>query len=270
MARHEVTLKRAVYEIEGMTRAVVRRDIEYAASDAGSLAMDLYRPHDAGDSPLPAVIIVGGFRDAGMTQTLGCAHKDMEMVISWAQLIAASGLAAIAYTKQDPADDLARLTAYVRAHGSQLGVNSERIGLWAASGNVPVALSLVMRDSASAIACAALAYGFMLDIGDSTIVADTARAWRFANPVAGKSVADLRSDVPLLVVRAGADQFAGLNDTIDRFVAGAVARDFPVTLVNHAGAPHAFDLDDPSDRSRAVIRTILAFFQEHLGTHSQM
>jgi dienelactone hydrolase len=266
MTRHEITFKRVVYEIDGMAAIAVRRDVEYAASDAGPLTMDLYVPPRASAAaPAPAVILVGGYPDAGVPLTLGCTSKDMEMVISWAQLLAASGLIAIAYTKQDPARDTARLVAHVRAHASALGIDANRIGLLASSGNAPVALSLVMGD-APRLACAVFVSGFLLDGPESTAVADAAAMWKFANPTRGRTVGDVRSDVPLLIVRAGADQFAGLNAALERFVAGALERDLPLTVINHPGAPHAFDLFDPSEASRGVIREILRFFATRLGT----
>src|SRR5262249_10345025 len=123
MARHEITYTRVVHEIDGMTSAAVDRDIEYATSAAGPLTMDLYRPRDTAAVPHPAVIMVGGFPDVGVTLTLGCTSKEMEMVISWAQLIAASGMIAIAYTKQDPSGDVVRLIDYVRTHAASLGVD---------------------------------------------------------------------------------------------------------------------------------------------------
>ena len=66
-------------------------------------------------------------------------------------------------------------------------------------------------------------------------------------------------------MRAGRDEFPHLNETIDRFVIKALARNLPVTLVNHAEAPHAFDLLQDSETSREVIRQILAFLRFHLG-----
>jgi hypothetical protein len=267
MTRHEITFKRVVYEIEGMARVPVERHVEYATSDAGPLTMDVYRPpHAMADAPLPAAIIVGGYPDVGVPLTLGCTSTDMEMVISWAQLFAASGLIAIAYTKQDPARDGARLIAHLQSHASPLGIDGDRLGIWASSGNVPVALSLLMQDAPVRVACAAIAYGFTLDADGTTGMADAAETWKFANPTAGRSVADLRDDAPLLVVRAGGDQFPHLNEALDRFVAGGLSRDLPLTLINNARAPHAFDLFDPSDASRRVIRQILAFFQTELRT----
>lgn len=271
MARHEITLKRIVYDTPQMTHVAVRRDLEYAASDDGPLTLDLYLPAtvepDPGpDRALAAVIIVGGFADVGVPLTLGCTSKEMEMTISWGQLLAASGMIAIAYTKRDPALDLVRLIQYVRAHARALAVDPDRIALFAASGNAPTALSLLMRGAPVRVACAVLECGFTLDAPGATGVAEAAGTWKFANPTAGKSVDDLRDDVPLLVVRAGGDQFPHLNEALDRFVGGCLARDLPLTVINHAKAPHAFDLFDPSDGSRGVVRDILWWVQRRTGT----
>jgi hypothetical protein len=116
-----------------------------------------------------------------------------------------------------------------------------------------------------AVKCAVLCYGFMLDLHGSTAVEDMQKTFRFANPCAGKSVDDVRDDVPLLIVRAGQDQFPGINESIDGFMRDAVQRDLPVTMVNHAGAPHGFDLFHDSEASREIIRQILRFMQFHLS-----
>lgn len=97
-------------------------------------------------------------------------------------------------------------------------------------------------------------------------VAEAAKQFGFVNPCAGKSVDDLLQDVPLFIVRAGQDQFPHLNEMIDRFVARALARNLPVTVVNHAAAPHAFDLMHDSETSREIIRQMLAFMRFHLST----
>jgi hypothetical protein len=67
-----------------------------------------------------------------------------------------------------------------------------------------------------------------------------------------------------LIVRAGLDQFAGLNDSIDRFIAKGLSLNRPITLVNHAAGPHSFDLLDDSDASRHIIRQVLAFLTAQL------
>ena len=54
------------------------------------------------------------------------------------------------------------------------------------------------------------------------------------------------------------------NASLDAFVAAALARDLPLTLVNQAGAPHAFDLVYDSEASRATIREVLRFLRDRL------
>ena len=182
----------------------------------------------------------------------------------WAQLAAASGMAAITYTNREPAADIHALLQYVRRNAAHLGVDERRIGIWACSGNVPLALSVLMQDPADFLKCAVLCYGFMLDLDGSTCVADAARQYGFANPCAGKTVDDLPRDIPLFIVRAGQDHFPHLNDSIDRFLVKALTQNMPIKLANHANGPHAFDVLDDSDTSREIIREILAFMRFHL------
>lgn len=44
----------------------------------------------------------------------------------------------------------------------------------------------------------------------------------------------------------------------------ALARNLPVTFVNHAAAQHAFDLFHDSEISREIVGQILRFLQFHL------
>ena len=272
MPQDHISQKRAVYTIAGMERSVVRKDLVYRTTDAGPLTMDVYYPADARPgAPLPAVVLVAGYNDAGVEQFLGCRFKEMGSSISWAQLIAASGLIAIAYTNREPAADLDALLQHLRENAAPLGIDGGCLGIWASSGNVPLALSALMAGSASApgptghgLLCAALLYGFMLDLDGATGVAEAARTFRFTNPNAGKSLDDLPPGLPVFVVRAGQEQFAGLNDSIDRFVAAALARNRPLTFVNHAAGPHAFDLMHASETSREIIRQILSFLRSQL------
>lgn len=88
--------------------------------------------------------------------------------------------------------------------------------------------------------------------------------FRFTNPNAGTSIDDLPQNVALFIVRAGQEQFAHLNDSIDRLLAQAVTRNLPITFVNHATGPHAFDLLQDSETSREIIRQILSFLRSQL------
>ena len=83
------------------------------------------------------------------------------------------------------------------------------------------------------VKCAALCSGYMLDVDGATGVADMQKTFRFANPCAGKSVDDVRSDVPLLIARAGQDQFTR-PERVDRQLRGGSTATQPAA---HAGQP---------------------------------
>jgi hypothetical protein len=255
-----ISKRTVLYRIPGTDNVRVRRDVEYEASDAGALTLDVYQPPDwRRGARTPAVVIVAGFPDPGFEAKVGCKFKEMGSTVSWARLLAASGLAAVAYTNREPATDVHAVLRHVRRHADELGIDCDRTGLWAGSGNVPVALSVLMREGAGRLKCAALCYGFTLDAGGSDAVAGATKVWGFANPCAGKSVADLPREVPLFVVRAGRDEIPRLNETLDRFLFEAAGHNLPLTFVNHPSAPHAFDLFDDGETTREIVRQVLAF-----------
>lgn len=260
-----ISKKRVLYSIPGMDGVKVRRDVEYRATAAGRLTMDIYYPPDSKSGVLaPAVVIVAGYPDSGFEAKVGCKFKEMGSSISWGQLMAASGLVAITYTNREPSADIHALLEYVRQNAAPLGIDETRIGLWAGSGNVPLALSVLMHEEREYLKCAVLCYGIMLDMEGDTHVAEAAKMWGFANPCTGKTVADLPEDTPLFILRAGRDEMPHLNESIDRFVAKALACNLPVTLMNHPEAPHAFDLFHDSETTREIVRRILGFMRFHL------
>ena len=263
--RHDITKKKVVYQINGIDAVIIRRDVEYRVTDRDVLTMDIYYPPEAkSEARPPAVVFVLGYSDLGFQKMLGCKQKEMQSYISWGQLMAASGLVAITYTTIEPATDIHALLQYLRQNAASLGIDENRIGVWACSGNVPNALSVMMQEARDNLKCAVLCYGIMLDLEGSTSVADAAKIWGFANPCAGKSVEDLPKDMPLFIVRAGKDETPHLNETIDRFLAKALICNLPITFANHAAASHSFDVMDDSETTREIIRQILAFMRFHL------
>ena len=262
--RHEVTRKRVLYDRPGTGQVVIRYGVEYGPTDVGA-RMDLYFPSGWSEGmSAPAVLFISGLSDIGAMGVLGCRINEMESFVSWARLVAASGLIGITYTTGvDPAADTLHVIRHLQASGAGLGIDTTRLGLWAGSSHVPNALGLLMEQPRS-FRCAVLCYGFMLDLDGSTDMADAQRLWRFANPSAGKTVDDLPVDVPLFIVRAGQDTNPHLNESIDRFISHALRRNLPVAFVNHREGPHAFELEDDSDATRAIVRDILAFFESRL------
>ena len=245
----EVAKKTVVLELPGM------KDVEVIAGrpygDGGTF--DLYTASLR--TPAPTVVFVYGFPDARFAQGL----RQMGAYTSWGRLIAASGMNAIAYSYREPVADVAALLSHLRHHANDLGIDPSRMGIWAASGNVPCALHVLMTQPPDAFRAAALLYGYMLDVPAA------AEQFGVGVPARGRSIDDLPRGVPLLVVRAGKDQTPGLNASLDAFVQAALASDLPLSLVNQAGAPHSFDLFEDSEASRATIAAVLAFLKDRLS-----
>jgi len=258
--RADMATQGVVYRVAGTDRVAVERDIEFHRDHDSALRLDLYQPLTrTRENPSPAVVFVSGYPDPGMELMTGRKFKDLEYYMSWARLVAASGRVAVTYSNREPVADLERLLEFLRSEGSVLGVDAARIALWACSGNVPNALGALIKRRGEVIDRALLAYGYMLDRDGANEVAAAARQFRFANPAAGRSVADVPAAIEIMVVRAGADAMPGLNASIDRFVTDAVAIDRPITLINHAAAPHAFDLVDDRLATHRVMGAMLEF-----------
>lgn len=239
-------------------RVTVEREHVFISEGGGPLAFELYRPPGA-EGPRPAVLFVSGYPDPGLVAMLGKPLKDWTSYRQWARLVAASGLVGVTYANHEPGDVVA-LVRHLRADAAALGIDPERLGVWACSGNVPTALGLVAREQVRA---GALLYGFTLDVDGATEVADAARQFHFALPAV--TLAELPRDAPLLVVRAGLDATPGLDASLQRFLAAAQARGLPITRIDHSEAPHAFDVVDDSPASRRVIADVLAFLRDTLA-----
>lgn len=237
-----------------MDQVTVQRDLEYKSG----LTMDVYYPAGKNNDPRPAVIIVAGYPDSGYQKLLGCKFKETGSSVSWAKLIAASGIISIAYTNTEPVADCYSLLSYMQNHPAELKIDAARIGLWASSGNVPLVLSVLMNRNE--LRCAALLYGYTMD----PKISEMAKMYGFVNPVADKSIDDLPQNLPMFIARAGQDQTPYLNEVLDRFIISALARNLTITIVNHPNGPHAFDLFDDSQATRVIIQQVLDFLNLQL------
>jgi len=248
----EIAKKKVCCTLPNMETATVQADLPYR----DNLLMNIYCSTPRPGVRAPVVVIAFGYPDpqAGV-RTFG-------PMTSWAQLIAASGMAAVIYGPGAPAEDVDAAVGYVRSNAERFDLDSQRIALFAMSGNVPTALSLAMRDRH--LACAALFCGYTMDLNGGTRVTDAAAQYGFADACRGKSVDDLPADLPLLFVRAGHDQAPGLNDALDAVVTRGLARNLPLTLINHATAEHGFECDEDSDITREIVRQVLAFLAFNL------
>ncbi len=262
-ARADVASRRVVYEIEGQDAVRVRHGLTYRGSTGEPLSFDIYEPPASGRGAWPVVLFVTGYNDLGMERLIGCKAKDMASYACWGRLVAMQGIAGVTYECREPAADARTLLHNLRDNAAGLGLDAGRIGVWSCSGNVPNALGLLMDEPD--VACAALLYGYMLDLDGHTDVGDAAARFRFVAPATGRTVRDVPADLPLLIARAGRDEMPGLNDALDGFVAHALRENRPITLVNHHSGPHAFDIMDDSSGSREAVRAALEFVAARLG-----
>ena len=234
------------------TASIAVDHLSYPAAD-GPLALTLYRP--PGVARPPVVVIVNGYPDPGMAALFGRPLAAWRSYQDWARLLAAAGVAAVLYENRTPAD-LEALLAHLRTTGAALGVDGERLGLFAASGHAALAVATVAR---APVFAAALLYGYTLDLDGDTAVADAARQFHFAAPPV--ALASLPS-TPILLVRAGADALPGLLPSLDRFAAAAVARGLPVEVHEVLEAPHGFDVTDDRPATRDAIAAVVRFLVE--------
>lgn len=251
---HEVTTRRVLYEITGM-QSIAASEQTFPGADGRPLPIAFYRPSTPIADPPPAVVIVEGYADPGFSKFLGCRFMDMAWSISIAQLIAASGMAAITYANRLPSADAAAVLEYVRANSGTLGIDGSRIGMYATSGHAPVALSVLDRAR-----CAVLSNPLTFDIDGATHVAEASKMFRFEAPATHAVPAGR----PVFVIRSGKDEMPGLNASLDRFVTHLLAANHPLWLVNHPDAPHSFDLFHDSEATRRILRAALAFLRNEL------
>ena len=260
----DIFTRRVCLQLKGMAAVAVQRDIAYGPADRG-LRFDVYYPPDeTHDGRWPAVIIVAGYPETLEPHPTSLRYKEIGWTVSMCQLIAVSGMVAIAYTNREPVADLEALLEHVHESAESLRIDPARVGLVAVSGNVPTALNTVMQHASRTPTCAVFGYGCLLDLDGATDVADAARQFGFANPCVGRTFTELRRDVPLLITRAGCDQFPAMNASIDRFIRQGLIENLPITFVNHASGPHAFDLVDETRASRNIVRQTLRFLRQHL------
>src|SRR6185436_5821515 len=123
--RTQMIRSTVVLRLPGMDEVTVEADLSY-----GPAVLDIYRPKDA-SGPLPAIVFAAGFPTPGMEAFIGCAPKAMGFAISWARLFAASGMIAVVASNVNPTADIATLFGFLRERGAGLGIDPDRLGLWA-------------------------------------------------------------------------------------------------------------------------------------------
>lgn len=160
------------------------------------------------------------------------------------------------------AEDVADLVAYVRNSADSLGMDRERLALWAFSGGGPF-LAAPLRERPTWLR-AVVAYYAILDLQQPPPGADemSPELRRTFSAIDGLGQ-DSRNSPPILVARAGLDS-AWLNGTIDRFVQKGLDHGATLDLLNHPEGRHGFDILDNDARSQQIIRRTRGFLRDCL------
>jgi acetyl esterase/lipase len=264
----EMARMRVVYTLPGMEAVAVQKNVVYkeAGDPPTPLHLDVYAPPglEKGERR-PAVLFIHG----GPVPAPGI--KEWGVFVSHGQLAAASGMVGITFHHRffspelapEADKDVADLVAYVRKNAGDLGVDRERIALWAFSGGGPFLARWIAEPPEYVRAL--VAYYAVLDIreplgGHPDKLSRDTRAR--LSPVA--QLAASTRPVPMLIARAGQDD-PRLNATLDAFVAEALKQNLPFEVLNHPDGRHGFDILDDDARSREILARTLAFLKANLG-----
>jgi len=261
----QIAMMPVVYQIPGMEDVLVKSDLRYA--DGAHALMDVYIPPGLkSDERRPAVVYIHG------SVPPGAPAKNMGVFKSWGRLAAVSGLIGVTFTHRlgypkpmlaDAASDVTAAIDYVRTNADALNIDHDRLCLAAYSGGGPM-LSLALRDKPAFVRCLLAFYAF-LDIRQSELrqTYESADTISVFSPITYLG-SDIENLPPMFIARAGLDQIPTLNESIDRFVNTAIAKNMSLVFVNHPHGVHGFDTLTDDDTSRHIIRAALAFMKDHL------
>lgn len=133
----------------GSDSVEVIRDLEFAQTASGPLALDLYRPAGAGAAPTVLYLHGGGWAVGART-----GHAEERLVpIAERGVAVASASYRFTDVATYPAQvhDAKGAVRWLRAHGDELGLATERIGAWGASAGGFLALTLGLTAGVAAL-----------------------------------------------------------------------------------------------------------------------
>ena len=260
----DLTQKRIVYQIPGMEDVICHKGIVYHTINGMDLKADIYMPPAIEkETGHPLVIIVNNYPDSAINKRFGRDQKDIELFISWAELIAASGMVAVTYQTEFSHSETDSLISFLDENAEKFSIDMNRLAVFGWSANTLAAQTL-MQDDNYAIKCAILNYGLLLTPDNKYYaILDTA-ATMYGYYWSGlKEITKIPVDIPLFITRAGKDQPL-VNETIDHFVAEAMKVNVQLTYINYSEGQHDFDILDDTNISKSIIRQIVDFMTTHL------
>lgn len=196
----------------GRPEPILVKDIVYSKGD--TLKADLYLPPSYKSQSNPVIVFTDGF---------GSDFRTWEHYVDWAKLAAEEGFASVLYSSRQnqTGDCLDKLIKYLHATSQTYFLDTDRLSIYAGSGNVSGMLPFANSDTR--IKAALIYYG-------------------------SAKLENFRLDLPVQVVRAGFDNTA-LNKQLDTLSFKALQAYAPYTVISLNTAGHPFeDVRDPDTR----------------------
>ena len=266
------------FELPGMDAVAVTKNLVYKTASTGSrparsLMLDVYAPRDRAAAPAPVVVFVHG----GLTLESPGDAKEWSSYQRWARLVAASGMIGITFNHRlttndnvaEATPDVADAVAFIRRRAAEFHADPNRICLAFYSAGGVLAGSL-LHDAPGYIKCVVLYYPYLdLEHLRNKTVFREPHSPAHVDSLAGYSPRDALAHArsllpPILLARAGHDEIPNLNESVDRFVAAALADNVRVDFYTHRDGVHGFDIRTRDARTREIIEQTLAFFRRHL------
>lgn len=248
-----------LYSVPGMDAVRIERDIVFRTAGDIPLKADIYLPAAQGTYPVVLLVSGGSVND----------WRTAAFYTSFARALAAEGLAAVNFDKRLARDrnavpiasgDTLVLAEYLKTNAAKYGLDTSHLCTWHFSAGGTIAGTMLGEKSPAT--CVVLTYT-ILSLGEadqdpqlahySALVRARERGEKFP---------------PTLVVRAGRDQKM-INDSIDAFVATALVKNAPLTLINYPGGDHGFEILNDTDETRRVIAQSIAWVKSRPGMRAQ-
>ncbi len=253
-----------IYDTPGMYKVIVET-VHYPTINGKTetLPMDIFYPPDRRpDELLPAVILANGFP---YSPEIG--RRTFKWYPSWGRLIASSGLIAVAYDTQN-AGDLEAVIGYMQQEGADLGIDGSRLGFFSTSSHGGLASSFAFQEDREYLKFAVFYYAYILT--PDNFYRDAFNRGCASYGCLGDELPDvkqLRTDLPVLVVRCGKDAYDN-REVIDHFTQLATEAGVPLTLINFDEGGHGFDLsiamsEDYTNKAIGIIKQTLEFMKTH-------
>jgi len=260
-AAEDISKTPLVLKVPGTEQVQVTKNVIYKEAGSEKLVADIYYPPALKPGErIPVVVFVIGYANSVFPVQI----KEWRIYTDWARLAAASGFAGVLYNTTAPAADILDLLSYLRQNAASLKIDENRIALWACSANVLTALTVLAGERKEFIKGAVLYYGLTLTPDQKLRDTVTTLNKQVNFSMAGiDAIKNWHPDLPYFIVRAGKD-LAEFKQTLDYFVAAALANNVPLTLINYAAGRHAFDVYDDNDQSREIIRATMEFLKFNL------